>query len=75
MTFHDMATLVTEQGELLGQIEFQVQKVAAYADKGNDELLALSKLQRNESACAYSSHHACGWPHGGKFFKNNYLSI
>ena len=49
--FHDMATLVSQQGELLGQIEFQVQKAAAYVDKGNEELVSAIEAAKRKRRC------------------------
>ena len=36
--FEDMAVLVTQQGELLGQIEFNVNAAGDFVAKGNDNL-------------------------------------
>jgi len=49
--FQDMAILVTQQGDLLGQIESQVHKAAAYVDKGNEELVGAIKARKRMRKC------------------------
>jgi len=45
--FLDFALLTEKQGELLDQIEHQVQEAADYVDQGNTELVEAIELQKS----------------------------
>ncbi len=45
--FQDFALIVEQQGELLDQIEYQVQQASEYIDEGNTHMVAAIEIQKS----------------------------